>query len=120
MGRVPLLKLGAIYKSHFHNEVQMKWIAQERRTIENEINIEVKRATKHRVGLVLQLRATQYFTRQGVALQGHVEYEGNIMKVMLTLRHEDEIARSWLREKWFTSPQIVNEVNEEMYFVLGI
>ena len=42
------------------------------------------------------------------------------MKVMLTLHHEDEIARSWLREKWITSPPFVNEVNEEMYFVLGI
>ncbi len=101
--------------SHFHKEAHLKWIAQQRPTVESQLNAEVKnQQQKRRAGLVLQMRAIQYLTRQGIALQGHAESEGNLMQLMLTLSKEDDIVRGWLKEKRYTSPQIVNELLEEM------
>ena len=63
-----------------------------------------------RQGLLMQLRAIQFLTRQGTALRGHKESEGNLHQLLLMWTKNDEILQTWLRENRYTSHRSVNEL----------
>ena len=56
-----------------------------------------------------QLSSLQFLLRQGLAIRGHTDEESNLSQ-LLKLRCEDEKnLRSWLQEKKYGSPEIINE-----------
>lgn len=64
---------------------------------------------KRRKMLVKQLSSLKFLLRQGLAVRGHNEGEGNLMQ-LLTLQSEDVPDLSlWLLEKKYLSPDILNE-----------
>ncbi len=69
--------------SHFHQEAKLKWIAQEQPTITTQLIAQQNKLQQNRrAGLLKQLRGIQYLTRQGVALQGHQQEDGNSLSVV--------------------------------------
>ena len=59
--------------------------------------------------LIMQLSSLKYLLRQGMAVRGHEEMEGNLMQ-LLKLRSDDcsELI-TWIKERKYFSPQILNE-----------
>ena len=61
-----------------------------------------------------QLSSLRYLMRQGLPIRGHDTFEGNLFQ-LLQLRSEDDTQlSSWLREKKYFSPEIINEQIELM------
>ena len=46
------------------------------------------------MGFLKQLRAIQYLTREGIALQGHTNIEGNLQQLMLVWSHDSEVIKT--------------------------
>lgn len=66
-----------------HREANLKWIARGKPTIESQLVSQVAKAQMiRRQGLVLQLRAIVFLSRQGIAIRGHTESEGNLHQLM--------------------------------------
>ena len=57
-----------------------------------------------------------YLTRQGIALRGHTELDGNLHQLLCTWSVDNEVIQSFLRENGYTSHQAVNELIE----ILGL
>lgn len=65
---------------------------------------------RNRKMLMKQLSSLQYLLRQGLALRGHDESEGNLVQLLL-LRSEDCASlKGWLEGKKYLSHEIVNEM----------
>ena len=65
---------------------------------------------KRRHGLLLQLRAIVFLTRQGISIRGHSESEGIFLQLMHTWSKDNDILQSYLRENRYVSHQAVNEM----------
>ena len=65
-----------------------------------------------RQGLLTQLRAIVYLTRQGIAIRGHTESEGNLQQLLQMWSKDNNVVKSWVRENRYTSHQAVNELIE--------
>ena len=99
--------------SHFHREAKLKWMARGQPTIEAQLNSQLAQLQlSRRNGLLSQLRAIVYLTRQGIAVRGHTELEGNLQQLMQMWSKENEVVKLWLRENRYTSHQAVNELIE--------
>lgn len=101
--------------SHTHKEALMKWNTRETPTIAAELSSQLlKQQQLRREGLVLQLRAILYLARQGIAIRGHTEAEGNLQQLLKAWSHENEVIISWLNANRFSSHQFVNELIDIM------
>ena len=101
--------------SHFHKEAQLKWVAQERPTIGTQLSVQMKNIQqKRRAGFLKQLKAIQYLTQQGIALQGHTKIEGNLQQLMLAWSHDSDVIKTLISENHYTCHQTVNELIELM------
>ena len=52
----------------------------------------------------------QFLLRQGLALRGHVEKEGNLTQLLLSLSDDDDILKGWLRDAKYMSHDIITEI----------
>ena len=61
----------------------MKWKIIQQPSIDVQFNLQMStlRASR-RQGLLNQLRALQYLLRQGIAIRGHTEFEGNLYQLL--------------------------------------
>ena len=99
--------------SHVHREAKLKWMARGKPTIESQINSQIaQQQSLRRQGLLVQLRAIVYLTRQGIALRGHSESEGNLPQLLKMWGKDNEVIANWLRENKYSSHQSVNELIE--------
>ena len=65
---------------------------------------------KHRDMLLKQMSSLKYLLRQGLAIRGHEELEGNLRQLLL-LRCEDcPSMKAWIEGNKYLSPQILNEL----------
>ena len=62
-------------------------------------------------GLLTQLRAIRFLTRQGIAIRGHSESEGNL-QLLCAWSTDNEVVKCFLRENRYTSHQVINELIE--------
>ena len=56
-----------------------------------------------------QLLTLRYLLRQGMAVRGHHEEEGNLTQLLLLRSNEIPQLKVWLKEKKYCSPEIQNE-----------
>ena len=89
------------FKSHegsnAHREALSKWMARGKPTIAAQLHSHLRQLQHvQRQGLLMQLRAIQFLTRQGIALRGHKESEGNLHQLLLMWSKNDEILQTWL------------------------
>lgn len=76
-------KFKAHETSHTHKEAMMKWSARYKPTIAAELSSQLLKLQQlRREGLLMQLRAILFLTRQGIAIRGHTESEGNLYQLL--------------------------------------
>ena len=73
-----------------------------------------KEQSKRRGALVKQLYCIRYLLRQGLALRGYKESEGNLYQLLLMWSCYDSSFKKWIKENRYLSPVIVNELISTM------
>ncbi|XP_035690920.1 zinc finger MYM-type protein 1-like [Branchiostoma floridae] len=64
----------------------------------------------HRDGLLKQLSALKFLLRQGLAIRGHHDKDGNLYHLLQTWADDSEVVRSWLHQGRFMSHDHINEL----------
>ena len=61
------------------------------------------------------LTSLRYLARQGIAIRGHIEEEGNLLQ-LLSCRAEDVPGlQAWLKDPAYKSHDVINELIQLMY-----
>ena len=103
--------------SIIHKEATLKWVHYSKsQSVAVQISQQLLRDQVHAQKCLLKIISTlQYLARQGLAIRGHIENEGNFLQ-LLQLRCEDsQELRTWLerRNSWL-SHDVQNELLEIM------
>lgn len=104
----------AKFKNHLassaHAEAMMRWQLQERVPINAQLNTQIeKMQSVRRKALLKQLQCLRFLLRQGLSLRGHTETEGNLYQLLTMMSIESSEISSWLHDRKYLSPVIVNE-----------
>ena len=102
------------FAQHASSEVHRESIffleSLNRDNIQTLLNKQLSNEQKiHRSNLHTQLSALRYLLRQGLALRGHDEMEGNLYQLLKLLSNYIPDLKLWLSEKKYFSPVILNE-----------
>lgn len=74
-------------------------------------NVRASQQEKARSCLLKIIRAVQFLARQGLALRGHNESEGNFAQLLGYKSEDDPELRKWLSSREdYTSPKVQNEI----------
>lgn len=65
--------------------------------------------TERSSSLFVQLGSLRYLARQGLAIRGHTEDEGNLMQLMTLRSHDSPRLVKWLETSRYMSHEVVNE-----------
>ena len=97
-------------ESAMHKEAVLKLNLRKQPSVVLQLKTQLKTDQSiHREMLLKQLSSIRYLLRQGLALRGHDDLEGNLQQLLL-LRSEDCSAlKDWMQSKKYLSPEIVNE-----------
>ena len=102
-------------KSQAHAEAISKHRLLLQPAISVQMNNQIKKdQEKHRVGLMMQLTSLKYITRQGLAIRGHDEIEGNLPQLLQCRAEDVPVLSEWIKGNKYQSHEIVNELMEEM------
>ena len=75
-----------------------------------QLNTQIeKMQSVRRKALLKQLQCLRFLLRQGLSLRGHTETEGNLYQLLTMMSTESSEISSWLRDRKYLSPVIVNE-----------
>ena len=100
-------------KSLTHREACMKIAAIEGPTIITQINSQLKKEQQHhRNMLLVQLSSLRYLTKQGLAIRGHEEKDGNLIQLLECRSEKIPELHDWLTRQKYLSHDIVNEMIE--------
>ena len=107
-------KAMAKFKNHTassaHAEAVMKWQMLQVPPINAQLNTQLQKSqNSRRQALMKQLNCLRYLLWQGLAIRSHAETEGNLYQLLLMVSTQDSEIVSWLKEKKYFSPLIVNE-----------
>ena len=88
----------------------MKWKIIQQPSIDVQFNSQMStlRASRRQV-LLKQLHALQYLLRQGIAIRGHTEVEGNLYQLLKVWENDNSNITHWLCERKYMSHDIVTE-----------
>ena len=104
-------KFKAHAASNSHQEAQLKWASLNQPAIKEKLSSGAARTQATRcAGLLKQMEAMRYLLRQGIALRGGTEEEGNLPQLLLCWSAENADVRSWLNEGKYMSHDIINEL----------
>ena len=94
-----------------HREAVMKNEIMQQESIGAMLSASVQSGQElNRKLLLKQLSSLRYLLRQGLAIRGHTDYDGNLVQLLM-LRSEDcNGLNSWLQNKKYMSHEIVNEM----------
>ena len=96
--------------SDAHREAVMKWKIIQQPSIDVQFNSQMsKLQASRRQGLLKQLCALQYLLRQGIAIRGHTEVEGNLYQLLKVWANDNSDITHWLSERKYMSHDIVTE-----------
>ena len=73
-----------------------------------------KEQHERRQALIKQLNSLRFLLRQGLAIRGHDETEGNLYQLLLMCSAYDPCLTKWIRDKRYLSPLIINELITSM------
>ena len=85
---------------HAHTEAVTKWQLLQAPPISAQLSTQVQKLQQsRRQALIKQLCCLRYLLRQGLAIRGHTETEGNLYQLLMMMSvHDSEMTR-WLNEK---------------------
>jgi len=97
--------------SDSHLEARLKCKSLNNPSIQEQLSTQgAKVQENRRLGLVKQLEAMKFLLRQGIALRGHSEEEGNLQQLLKTWSKDNAVIKSWVEEGKYMSHDIVNEL----------
>ena len=83
-------------------------------SINAQLNFQVKQAQDSHFKLFLVLLSSlEFLLRQGLAVRGHDEIDGNLMQLLLHCEDNSNL-KMWIKDKKYLSSDIVNEVTQIM------
>ena len=83
-----------------HRETKLKWNNVRKPSIRQQVDTQVAKVQAIRIkGLLKQLSAIRFLLRQGIAVRGHSEEEGNLFQLLTVWSNGDSNLKYWLREK---------------------
>ena len=108
-------KFRAHEKSQIHREACLKVSLAKQPSVTTQLSLQVARDQQwHREMLIKEISSLRYLLRQGLAIRGHKEEEGNLYQ-LLKCRSEDVGTLSkWLNDGRYLSHEVVNELIEIM------
>ena len=97
--------------SDSHLEARIKFRSLSNPSVVEQISSEVAKVqAARRAGLLKQLEAMRFLLRQGIALRGHSEEEGNLHQLLTVWSGDRTAMKSWIEEGKYMSHEIVNEL----------
>ena len=94
-----------------HLEARIKFRSLSNPSVKEQIsNQAAKLQAARRAGLLKQLEAMRFLLRQGIALRGHSEKEGNLHQLLTAWSGDCAIITSWIEEGKYMSHEIINEL----------
>ncbi len=94
-----------------HQEAILKCHMVQTTPVSNQlVSAAKKEQSERRDALVKQLHCLRYLLRQGLAIRGHKESEGNLHQLMSMFSYYDSNLKKWMKENRYLSPVIVNEL----------
>lgn len=94
--------------SQAHAEARMK--VQSRADVGSLLSQAHKKEQEMRAQMLLkQLTSLKYLLRQGLAIRGHDDKEGNLMQLLKLRSKDDPQLLTWLSDGKYLSPSIINE-----------
>ena len=97
-----------------HLEACMKLKSLLHPSISTRLSSQLRDQIHHREMLMKELSSVKYLARQGLALRGHKEEDGNLMQLLKCRAEDIQGLGLWLHEVRYTSHDIVNELLEMM------
>ena len=99
--------------SNCHKESVLKLSTRKAQTVDTILSTQQQRlqATR-REGLVQLTTSLMYLLRQGLAIRGHTEVEGNLYQLLKLRSDDSNIVKEWLAEGKYMSHDIINELME--------
>lgn len=98
-------------KSDAHLEAMMKWKCLNHPTVVELLSAAgMKLQATRRAGLLRQLSVLRFLLRQGIALRGHAEGEGNLPQLISAWAGDCDTVKHWLRDDKYMSHDTVNEL----------
>jgi len=83
-----------------HREAVMKFQLLQQPPISNHLDAHAKKCqTSRRNALLKQLNAIKFLLRQGIAMRGHDETEGNLYQLLIMLSNDCPVVKSYVHEK---------------------
>lgn len=64
---------------------------------------------QHRDQLLRQLSSLRFLLRQGLAVRGHEDLEGNLLQLLMLRSDDCPDLNRWIKERKYFSPAILNE-----------
>ena len=97
-------------QSDLHKEAILKIQLIKQKSVDAVMNSQiVVQQRNHQHMLIKQISSLKYLLRQGLAIRGHEDIDGNLLQ-LLKLRSKDCNELSyWIKEQKYFSPQILNE-----------
>ena len=93
-----------------HKEAVMKLSHTNQPTVDAQLSSQHARdQTLRRGNFLKQLSSLRLLLRQGLAIRGHEEHEGNLYQLLQVRCEDDKNLLSWLQAKRYNSPEILNE-----------
>ena len=93
-----------------HREAEMKWKQLQQPSINTRLNSHLQSLqASRRYALLKQLKAIKYLLRQGIAIRGHTELDGNLHQLLLMLGNDCVDVKKWMHEGKYMSHEIITE-----------
>ena len=97
-------------KSRNHLDVCSLYKALQQPSVATRLSLQVSREQKiHRELLIKQFTSLQFLMRQGLAVCGHTESEGNLAQLLKCRSEDVSTLKEWLSNGKYRSPDILNE-----------
>ena len=98
-------------QSNLHREAMMKWQHIKQAGMIDTIMENACRSEQlyRRQMLIKQMESLQFLLKQGLAIRGHDEVDGNLYQLLLLSSNDCPQLKTWLADKNYFSPDILNE-----------
>ena len=99
-------------QSHAHREAALKYSSiLNQLSIEKQLHLGVEHdQVERRKMFLIQLSSLRYLLRQGLAIRGHEEEEGNLSQLMKVRAEDNDGMKKWLKSSAYQSPEVINEL----------
>ena len=103
-------KFGVHSRSYTHKEAKLKWNHLGKPSVHEKIDSQAKQLTaSRRQALLKQLSGLKFLLRQGIAIRGHIEVEGNLVQLLTVWAENNLDLKNWIKDGKYKSHDIVNE-----------